>query len=93
MAVTPPPFQVSAHESLNNTHHSDCDYGFSTDSDSHYGFSSGSDSDSASFLMRGMQVLGLEEVVNVAASPRALKRVLPTSPEEAELICEILADE
>jgi hypothetical protein len=43
--------------------------------------------------MRGMQVLGLEEVVNVAASPRALKRVLPTSPEEAELICEILADE
>ncbi len=25
--------------------------------------------------------------------PRTLKRVLPTSPEEAELICEILADD
>ena len=25
--------------------------------------------------------------------PRTLKRVLPTSPEEAEVICEILADD
>ena len=33
------------------------------------------------------------EVSDVAAPLRTLKRVLPTSPEEAELICEILADE
>ena len=41
-------------------------------------------------LLQGSEV---GEVSDAGALLRALKRVLPTSPEEAELICEILADE
>ena len=36
---------------------------------------------------------GEQPASHAPSQPRALKRVLPTSPEEAELICEILADD
>lgn len=40
-----------------------------------------------------LQIQQNGDVGPVAAPVRQLKRVLPTSPEEAELICEILAEE